>query len=183
MSNKHNFTSSVSQVINLESKINYIKNFTSTIISSQIFTSILNGLTPSLTWIVKFISNQNISVNKVNTRIKIYAHFVSGNLNIAISDVLILLDFRLRPFFVQNSTIQAIMTMSQKMANVIIYNSSSIYTRIRERLNIKSTQFDTLESMSASITARKYYLLSDWDSYLLSDLDSMTLQDMDYQVV
>jgi hypothetical protein len=181
MANKHSFTSSVSQKVNLESKLNYAKSFTSKIINSQIFTSILDGFASSPSWLIKFIANQNINVNKINTKTKIYANFISNNLNIFITNISIV--FSMKPTFYQNSIIRAIMRLKQRMGNILVHNDFSIYARIREKLNIKSTQFNSTEAMTATITSQKYYLVSDWDSYLLSDLDSMTLQDMDYQVV
>ena|ERR1035437_3160620 len=180
---QHIFNSNLTKQTNLESTINNKKSFISTIISKINFESMLDGFTPSYTWLAKFIQNNTITVSKINLLISGHANFISGSLNILVDNAKITLNSNPTARFIQNNIINAVMSMIKSAGNATFRNISNIYTRLIDKVFVNSVSISSNEIITVTIVAKKYYLVSDWDASLLSDLDSMNLLDMDYQVV
>jgi hypothetical protein len=184
MPNKHAFSSTVVEKHEFESQIKSQRTFASQVISSRFFESIIEGFTVSGTWLANIINTNVISVSKILTTTKISGSIIIESIAITIPTTLMNIVNKFNPTFVQTNTITVTMRMAQKMGIATIQLANNIVVRLSDKLKLSGyTMTIPTIAITATPTARKYYLVSDWDASLLSDLDGMNLSVLDSQVV
>ena len=185
MSNKHTYTSQITERHEYESQIKNSHSFFSIIRNSHFYESIIDGISTiaSNSWFAKFIQTNRITISKTNLAMKFKARFYQAS-SMRISNTAVSLSQLLKPVFKQYNNISARMNIFMRMGNLKIVSYNNIIARMTDQVNIKSVKMIVEPVViKADMTVKKYYLLSDWDSSSLSTLDTMNLSDMDYQIV
>ena len=194
MSNQHSFDSTIIQKHEIDSIIENKHSFVSSLIKSHAFESIVNGFRSSLVWdqplgkyfaywSEKFITNTNIAVTTIKIRTRIFSEF-SSSVGMTVNRLLISTEIRPRAEFISYTAISAIMKIVQKMGLATFSSPSILEIRMRDTVKVKVVNRSlSATTFEAVITAKDYYLVSEWDSSLLSALDTKTLAEMDYQIV
>ena len=184
MNNEHEFNSQISKRTDFASTINNEHNFSSIFTNDHSFVSLVDGFHIPDTWIVRFVSNTGINVvGSIRNTIRVWGEFATTT-GMSINDVLVIMGINPKTEFITNTGISFITSIAQKMGSANLSSSSNFETIMRQLSKITAqNSLPTTTNFEAVISAKKYYLLSDWDGYLLSDLDSMLLSEMDSQIV
>jgi hypothetical protein len=194
MNNQHNFDSIITQKHEIDSIIENKHSFVSSLINNHGFESIVNGFRSSLIfdiplsiwfayWSEKFTTNTNITVTTIKTKTRIFSEF-SSNVGMTVNRLLVSTAIKPIAEFITFTAVSAIMKILQGMGLATFFSLSVFEVRMRDflKVNLANTSLTTT-GFDIVITAKDYYLVSEWDSSLLSAMDGKLLNEVDYIIV
>jgi hypothetical protein len=183
MSNKHQYSSDVTETHQFTSKLNNIHSFASDITNSRIYNIIVSAFTASTSLFVKVVNNNIVTIKPIRSVAHLSINVVNNNI-VTFNNAIAKYSSHLSVNVVNNNIVTTIIKSFSHMNNVAVVLSNNVTARIGSTGHIKNV--NTIAShniVTATITGKKYYLLSDWDGNNLNTLDSMNLSAMDYQIV